>query len=312
MASKSGRTSWRKDVRINADVEKVIVLGCPRSGTTFLSTLFDCIPEAESMMGTLLPPAIPAISRQITDRRVYDALAISFERSIDTYLHSGRFFSRAAALQKWANAPAGLPALRDAMKGRREIDLFIYKEPTMAYAPEWVLQALPHAKYILIHRDGRDVANSLVKSYNVLSDEGLKDENNSRLFKQFGRQYDERYVPWWVEEGRDQEFIESSQYVRAIWMWKYMVRQCQDVLLAPGKLAEGQLLVIYYEEMMRNATDVGRDLADFLGVKQNKKYVKRLSSAHTRSIGSYKKRPAAEVEEAERIAAPELKELGYL
>lgn len=312
MASKSGRTSWRKNVRINADVEKIVVLGCPRSGTTFLSTLFDTLPRTESMMGTLLPPAIPAITHQVNDPAVFKALAVSFERSIDTYLHSGRFFSRAAALQKWANAPDGLSSLTDALKGKRKIDRFIYKEPTLTNAPGWVLEALPEAKYILIHRDGRDVANSLVKSYNVLSDEGLKDPDGRRLFKLFGRKYDDRYVPWWVEEGKDEEFMNASQYARAAWMWKYMVRQCQDELYDTAKLERDNLLVLHYENMMRDPQTAGRDLAAFLGVEQNKRYRQRLTSAHIKSIGSHKKRPPEEVAEAERIASVELQELGYM
>ncbi len=312
MAFNKRIVSRRKNVHANKDVDKVVVMGCPRSGTTFLSVLFDCLPNAESLMGTLLPPAIPAISRHVENEAVYKSLAIAFERAIETYLHSGRFYSRAAALQKWMNAPSGMASLADAFKGRRSIDQFIYKEPTLAYAPGWVLESLPDAKYILINRDGRDVANSLVKSYNVLSDEGLRDKDNKKLFKLLGTKVDDRYVPWWVDAGKETEFLECSQYARAIWMWKYMVRQCQDVLVHSGKLSEDQLLIIHYEEMMRNPTIVGKELAEFLNVDQNKRYVGRLKTAHTKSIGKYASLPEDEVAEAERVAERELKELGYL
>ncbi|NND72393.1 MAG: sulfotransferase [Rhodothermales bacterium] len=312
MAFNKKIVSRRKNKHVNKDVEKVIIMGCPRSGTTFLSTIFDCLPEAESLMGTLLPPAIPAIARQVKDEAVYKSLAISFERAIETYLHSGRFFSRASALQKWMNAPNGFKSLREAAKGKRSIDIFIYKEPTLAYAPNWVIEALPDAKYILIHRDGRDVANSLVRSYNVLSDEGLKDVDGNKLFKIFGTRVDDRYVPWWVDEAEADDFLRCSQFGRAIWMWKYMVRQCQDDMVLSGRLTDEQLHVITYEEMMREPARIGAELVEFLEVDQNKRYSRRLLTAHTRSIGKYSSRPAAEIEEAERVAHRELTELGYL
>ena len=312
MAFNKKIVSKLKNKRINEGVDIVIIMGCPRSGTTFLSTVFDCLPEAESMMGTILPPAIPSIARQVRDEAVYKSLAVAFERSIETYLHSGRFFSRAAALQKWMNAQNGFGALREAAKGMRSIDMFIYKEPNLSYAPAWVMEALPDAKFILLHRDGRDVANSLVRSYNVLSDKGLEDSRNNKLYRIFGTRVDDRYAPWWVDESEADEFMACSQYGRAIWMWKYMVRQCQDELVHSGRLAEDKLHVVYYEDMMREPARIGRELAAFLGVEANKRYTRRWSTAHSKSIGKYAKRPPAEVEEAEHVARRELVELGYL
>jgi hypothetical protein len=97
----------------------------------------------------------------------------------------------------------------------------VYKEPFLSLAPEFVFDALPDAKVIYIYRDGRDVANSLVESYDVLTDQELTHLRSTEM--RLGRSYDERYVPWWVAEGRDDQFIESSPYVRASWMWAYMV-----------------------------------------------------------------------------------------
>ena len=75
----------------------------------------------------------------------------------------------------------------------------MYKEPLFSLAPEFVFDALPEAKIIYIFRDGRDIANSLVASYDVLTDQELTHLQSSEM--QSGRSYDHRYVPWWVAEG---------------------------------------------------------------------------------------------------------------
>lgn len=79
-----------------------------------------------------------------------------------------------------------------------------------------------------------------------------------------------------------------------------------------SKLDRDNLLVLHYENMMREPLEAGEQLATFLGVEQNKRYRQRLTSAHTKSIGSHSKRAPEEVAEAERIASVELQELGYL
>ena len=48
----------------------------------------------------------------------------------------------------------------------------------------------------------------------MLTDQELTHLRSTEM--RLGRSYDERYAPWWVAEGRDDEFIESSPYVRAL------------------------------------------------------------------------------------------------
>ena len=204
-----------------------IVLGCPRSGTTYLMRLLNTLPDAECVTGTLLPVAIPHIVNQALPNQVHDALKVGFERSLDTYMHSGRFHARSAALKKWFATRSGPRRFIDAVRGIRRETRIIYKEPFLSLAPEFAYDALPNARIIHIVRDGRDCARSLVETYNVLTDESLTHLAASEM--RLGRPYDHRFVPWWVEEGRDDIFIESPPYVRAIWMWKYMVRRCHEV-----------------------------------------------------------------------------------
>ena len=97
----------------------------------------------------------------------------------------------------------------------------VYKEPFFAFAPEYAYEALPSGRIVYIVRDGRDVADSLVRSYDVLTDEKLAGLGTTEA--PLGRRHGRLYVPWWVEEGREGEFAVATPYVRAIWMWSAMV-----------------------------------------------------------------------------------------
>ena len=124
-------------------IDCAVVLGSPRSGTTYLMRLLNTLPYCECLIGTLISSSIPQIAKQDLPSEIYDSLAVGFERSIDAYLHSGRFLNRASAIQKWMNAPSGIGGLLKAVKGQRTVQRMIYKEPFLSFAPDFVDRALP-------------------------------------------------------------------------------------------------------------------------------------------------------------------------
>lgn len=294
---------------MNVTDRRGIVLGCPRSGTTFLSRILNAVPGVESLIGTLYPVALPQLYNNVDDR-TKRVLAIALERAIDEYLHSGRCWSKAMSLQKWFNAPNGLGGFRDAARGRRQIDIMVYKEPMLSFAPELVLDAFPDGRIINIVRDGRDVANSMVQSYGSFTEQRVTD-SPINLYSVLGRTVDGVTVPWWVEEGRESEFAGSTPYVRSIWMWSYVVRRCHEFLNSEAVQARGNVITVVYEELMRNPRQEGARILEHLGIDPVGTFMKRLDTAHVGSIGKYKKRDAAEIEAAERVAGPVLDLVGY-
>jgi len=288
-----------------------VVLGCPRSGTTFLMEVLNTLPDVECVTGTILPVSIPQIVNAAElSPALYDALAVGFERALDDYMASGRFHSRAAALQKWANAPSGAKGLYDAVRNRRSLNRLIYKEPFLSFAPEFVYYALPKANIIHIYRDGRDCANSLIRTYDVLSDENLTHLMGAEM--RLGRKVGEVYVPWWVEQGREEEFLAATPFGRAMWMWAYMVRRCDQFFSLPEVKDSGRVMLLRYEDLVQSPDEYGEKILDHLGLPTTRAFRRKLQTAHTGSIGKHERRGSSEIEEAERFAGPELARYGYL
>ncbi|HAG81044.1 MAG TPA: sulfotransferase family protein, partial [Cyanobacteria bacterium UBA12227] len=193
---------------------------------------------------------------------------------------------------------------------KRVVQRIVYKEPFLSFAPEFAYHSLPNCRILHIYRDGRDCADSLVRTYNILTDEKLIDLRTSEM--PLGRKYGNRYVPWWVENGREEEFLECTPYVRAIWMWKEMVSHCHKFFSLPDVIASGRTMVLKYEDLVNHPLKYGQSVVEHFGSQMNTRLQKRFNQARTSSIGSYKRRDSQEIELAEKIAHKELEIYGYI
>lgn len=283
-------------------------MGCPRSGTTFLMDALAAMPESESVIGRIYPLQIAHIVNQPISEDVRQALAYGLEFSLDSYLDHVKSH-RSHAVEQWLRRQMGSGELLRALRHKREIRQLIYKEPFLAFAPEFIYNTLPECRLINIYRDGRDCADSLIRTYDVLSDSKLESLRSAEVV--FGRKVDHRYVPWWVEDGCEQEFLACSPYVRAVWMWKEMVKRCHDFFSQPEVEKSGRVMLLKYENLMNDPERWGRRVADHLEGKFSKQVRQRFNGAHARSVGIFRRRSKEEIMEANRIAAHELELYGY-
>ncbi len=293
------------------NIDYNIILGCPRSGTTFLIRALNALPYSECVSGHLLPICIAHIvNSNALSPEIYQSLCSGFKFSLHDYLESSMVQARGPILSKWFDRAISLEELMQGLRQKRRIDRLIYKEPFLSFAPEYTYQALPNCQIVHIYRDGRDAADSLARRYNILTDEKLADLNQAEM--PLGRPYDTRYVPWWVEAGREEEFLACTPYVRAIWMWKEMVRRCYHFFSQPKVSESGRVLLIKYEDLVAHPLKYGQAIVEHFGCKMNHRLTQKFQQARSSSVNIHQRRNPSEIKAAERIAEEELKNYGYL
>lgn len=286
-----------------------VILGCPRSGTTFLVRALQPLARTEALTGLIYPPALAHLAAVSPAADVQALLEYSLASALDDFVD---FAARSRAWTAGAvlSGNARWSELATVLRGRRRpVDALVFKEPFLAFAPELVCRALPEARIVHIHRDGRDCADSLERKYAVLTDEKLAGLSTNEA--PMGRKVDHRYVPWWVAEGAEDDFLARSPYVRSVWMWREIVRRCHDAFGRPDMADDGRVLAVGYEALMADPIAVGHAVVAHLGLTPNRGVDKRLGTAHARSVGIHRRRGQDQVVEATELAGPELARLGY-
>jgi Sulfotransferase family len=285
-----------------------VILGCPRSGSSFLGHSLRAIAHSEILFGYHLPVTIPHLLHLPLSCDVRQALAYGFRELLNNYMQS-LHNSILATARRWAQGRGSFGEILEAVQRRRPVQWLIYKENSLAFAPEFAWEAFPGVRLIHIVRDGRDCADSLVRTYDSLSDERLKTLETPEA--PIGTRHGDCFVPWWVEAGREYEFLSTTQFVRATWMWKAMTRRCHRFVSDGDIKTTARVLEVKYEELVTAPVTEGRRIVDFLGAEWNRRLEKQFRKARSSSIGIHKRRDQKEIAEATRIARAELELYGY-
>ena len=253
----------------------VFILGCPRSGTTFLGSVMESIPSSSYYFE---PPILKYYSRLVFEGRMSAAA-------------TRRIYAKAFHALLLA-APGNGPRI-------------IEKNPKHTWIARRLLQVFPDAKFIFIHRDGRDVALSLLaKPWHRRDSVGQgKREPGGYLYGP--------YPHFYIESHRHQEYEDTTDYHRAIWIWR---RYAEEMEKLRDELPEPCQFHLRYEELVRQPEQVVRPLVRFLDEPDDvlQSIMTVADQGHAGSVGKWKTQLGEEEHAATRSEAGEmLRFLGY-
>jgi hypothetical protein len=283
------------------------ILGCPRSGTTFLSSCVADIPDAEQFVGVLAPPRIMHLigythaQMQPTEQLLRSVRDIFWQSFWRRRLFFSSRLGAVAATRKFK-----MLLRKPTLAG----SVFCYKEPFLCFAATEFADEFRNSKFIHIIRDGRDNADSMMRSYpDALTDVVLRDkflvENKS---SEVGLHRDVRgyCIPWWVKPEDEEGFLGASQFARYVYMWREMTLRGR----ALRKLGPERYLEIRYEELVESPAQIVARVFAFLG--RSAAQSKKARAAFCRSVGiSARRQDAGKLKEANQIAGNLLRSLGY-
>jgi hypothetical protein len=289
----------------------IFVVGCPRSGTTFLEDCLGGVRRIEGFQGVLVSPRLMhLIAHRASIGEDVEPLLLMMRDVFWQSFWRRVFFGSERVGEIVTRRKPILNLFR-----RPSIDgvSFCYKEPFLCFAIEQVARHFPNAKFLHIVRDGRDCADSLQRTYadalsdDVLTDERLATNKNSEIG--IFRQWQNYYLPWWIPAGRESEFVGRSTYGRCVWMWKEMVARatgCGRTLGSP------RYLELSYKDLVTAPTEHARRIIEFLGIGDMPCLVRRMRQARITSVGINKRRqPQARIDEANQIAGDFFRQFGY-
>lgn len=289
----------------------IFILGCPRSGTTFLSSCIGAIPSIREFVGVLAPPRMMHLIGSTESEETREEL-LSCVRDVFWQSFWRCEYFRKQRLVFMLNGTIGLKEFlsKPSLDGK----LFCYKEPFLCFAVEHFARHFPTAKFIHIIRDGRDNADSMVRTYgDALCDATLTSEEYSyNKVSEIGtwRRIDGFNYPWWVPPAEESTFREMSTYGRYVRLWKEMTTRCRAL---KSSIDDTRYLEVKYEDFVSDPITHGEKLRTFIGKPDSAHFQKRLKKAFTDSKSiSKKNQPTAHLIESEKIAGDLLSELGYL
>lgn len=270
ITSSQFRTRVRALQRID---EPVFILGCPRSGTTYLGTLL-----AELRDSTYI-----------------------FEPQILKYYVRLLMQNRAGRVHALAVYKLGLRSLVLAGPGHgpRPIE----KNPNHVFVVDQLLSMFPNARFVIITRDGRDVAVSLrEKPWHRADSVGVEREPAGYLSGPFPHFY--------IESDREDEYRRTSDIHRCIWIW----RRHQEVVEQLRQRDDLSQHHIRYEELVARPNETLEGLCDFLATSNDSQsaVLARAMTGRTSSVGRWRDALTdAELRTIDEEAGDLLRSLGY-
>jgi hypothetical protein len=253
----------------------IFLVGAPRSGTSFLG---GCIGTLESVSYHREPVVMKALGQHVGGDWSPERTARTYRLVYGTLL--------------------GLHLAGDLRLAE--------KTPQNVFLVGSLAEAFPDARFVHIVRDGRDAALSYLEKpwvRQVFAWTHRRDPG--------GQPYGP-FAPWWVEGDRRDEFESTSDWHRAVWVWRRHVEAALDgaVDVGPDRWTE-----VRYEELQADPAGHAERLVEFLGVDDADEHAalrRALDAADPRSVGRWRGAlDEVQLEVVEREAGKLLARLGY-
>ena len=285
------------------------ILGCPRSGTTFLSQCIGALDGYREFVGVLVPPRLMHLVASTDCLQTQERLMLCIRDIFWQAFWRSEYFRKQKLVHflegkvHWANLFS-----RPSLSGLA----FCYKEPFLCFAAMKFAEHFPSARFIHIIRDGRDNADSMCRSYgDALSDKVLASQVLSlSMVSEIGffKTHSGFNYPYWLAEHDWLDFRQASTYGRYIMLWREMTERA--ILLRA--LPSHRYLEVRYESIVKDSVSEGLRIRDFLGASSGSRYLKILKTAFLSSVGISKTNQSHQMlGEANKFAGPLLSSLGY-
>ena len=288
----------------------VFILGCPRSGTTFLSDCMSSIPGVRDFVGLLAPPRLMhRLGRSMGARGNSEILAIVRDIFWQQFWRS--VYAKGDRVKQWIQSKISFVEMcrSPSLAGK----IFCYKEPFLCFAAQDFAEEFPNSKFIHIVRDGRDNADSMERTYKyALSDEVLVSDfysfnKNSEIG--YWTRIDGFNFPWWVPEPEMGSFRGMSKYLRCVRLWVEMTTRALELRKT---LPKNRYLEIRYEDLCARPSEIGKSLLQFLGIEKASHFDRKIAKTVSNSVKIAQKNLCrSEIEKANQIAGDLLLKLGY-
>ena len=255
----------------------VFAIGAPRSGTTFLGESLAQLPEISYHFEPVITKAAVR------------------------YVHQGLWSERKArvlyrATYKWL------------MRLRMKTDLrFCEKTPGNCFILPFLYRNFDGARFIHIVRDGRDAALSLSQKPWYSNDSrhsGIRDPDGYFIGPS---------PRFWVEPERTNEYQNTSDIHRCIWLWR---RYVEAALAGAAQIPQDHYLQLKYEDFVADPGKVADTISGFLRIDDpHSRAVFRhvvVSNFRADSVGRWASEfDGAQKEQLQREAGVLLRDLGY-
>ena len=261
--------------------------------------------RTRSVVGDLILPvtcSLHALSRQRGDREFSDAIEHGFQSEL---VRRSEINSRFEAVHRYVTGRQRMVPTARALMRTQGAKRFVFKEPFLSVSPTLALTQLTSGIFWIL-RDGRDVANSLVNSYDVLTDEDLRTCRSNENPVRSDRKVGDLNIPWWVSDRDVDLFAASTPYVRAGMMWAFTTEACQEAFAGDDRVTQ-----THYEDLVSNPQLCQQTIEAFLDVPATAPLVKACKAASGGSIGTFQRRDPSEVQALESAIGPTLERYGY-